>query len=161
MSHTKIKMLVMDVDGTMTDGKIYMGNTGELMKAFDVRDGYAIRHLLRENGVVPVIITGRASSIVQNRARELNITELYQGIGDKLYRLKTIAAGYGLTAGEIAYLGDDLNDLECIRYCGISGCPRNAVKEIRETVDYVCEHSGGDGAVREFIEKLVAGELEQ
>ena len=161
MSHTKIKMLVMDVDGTMTDGKIYMGNTGELMKAFDVRDGYAIRHLLRENGVVPVIITGRASSIVQNRARELNITELYQGIGDKLYRLKTIAAGYGLTAGEIAYLGDDLNDLECIRYCGISGCPRNAVKEIRETVDYVCEHPGGDGAVREFIEKLVAGELEQ
>ena len=109
-----VKLLVMDVDGTLTDGRIYVGAQGEVMKAFDVRDGYAIAHLLPTRGIVPVIITGRSSEIVAQRAKELKITELYQGVSDKLEKLKTVAAAYGASADEIAYIGDDLNDLPCI-----------------------------------------------
>ena len=83
-----IKLLVMDVDGTLTDGHIYMGPDGEVMKAFDVKDGYGIAHILPRYGIIPVIITGRRSQIVERRCAELGITELYQGVGDKLERLK-------------------------------------------------------------------------
>ena len=146
-----IKMLVMDVDGTMTDGKIYMGDNGEVMKAFDIQDGYGIAHILPDIGVVPVIITGRRSQIVENRANELGIHELYQGVSNKAVQLKTIAEEHDLKLEEVAYIGDDLNDLGCMQLCGLSACPQNAVNEIKETVDYVCSHMGGHGAVREFI----------
>jgi 3-deoxy-D-manno-octulosonate 8-phosphate phosphatase (KDO 8-P phosphatase) len=112
-----IKMLVMDVDGTLTDGRIYVGADGELMKAFHVRDGYAIAHILPEKGVVPVIITGRSSQIVERRAAELKIAHLHQGITDKLTCLQQLAAQLNVLPAQIAYIGDDLNDLECIRYC--------------------------------------------
>ncbi len=150
-----IKLLVMDVDGTLTDGRIYVGAQGELMKAFDVRDGYAIAHILPEYGIVPVIITGRSSEIVSNRAKELGIAELHQGVSDKLKMLREIAAKYDVSAEEIAYIGDDLNDLPCIRYCGVTACPADAVSLVLEQVDYVCKHNGGRGAVREYIEWLV------
>ncbi len=150
----KIKMLVMDVDGTLTDGGIYMGNTGELMKVFSAKDGYGIEHMLPKIGVTPVIITGRASSIVQNRARELKIAELFQGVGDKLTILHKVADRYNLQMDEIAYIGDDLNDLDCMKACGYTGCPRDAAKDVRAYVDYVCSVEGGSGAVREFIELL-------
>lgn len=150
----KIKMLVMDVDGTLTDGKIYMGANGELMKAFDVKDGYAIVHL-KEKGIEPVIITGRESAIVQSRAKELHITELHQGIQNKLEKLKQVADQYGLRLDEIAYIGDDLNDLDCIRVCGLTACPEDAVEEVKESVSYVCTRQGGRGAVREFIDKKI------
>lgn len=149
-----VKLLVMDVDGTLTDGRIYIGAQGEVMKAFDVKDGYAIIHL-REQGIEPVIITGRQSGIVEARARELKINELHQGISNKLDRLKKIALKYEAVPEEIAYIGDDLNDLECIRYCGLSACPEDAVSSVKEQVDYVCSHSGGRGAVREFIDKIL------
>ena len=86
-----IKMLVMDVDGTLTDGKIYVGSQGEVMKAFNVKDGYAIARILPDLGIIPVIITGRTSSIVEYRAKEIGITELYQGVSDKLAQLKQVA----------------------------------------------------------------------
>ena len=88
----KIKLLVMDVDGTLTDGRIYIGAQGEVMKAFDVRDGYAIVHILPQLGITPAIITGRSSAIVEQRAKELKITELYQCVADKLVKLKEVAA---------------------------------------------------------------------
>lgn len=150
----KIKMLVMDVDGTLTDGCIYIGAEGEVMKAFHVQDGYAIAHLLPEYGITPVIITGRSSKIVEKRAGELKITHLHQGITDKLAKLKEVAAQLGASADEIAYIGDDLNDLDCIRYCGYTGCPADAVPEVVSAVDYVCNSNGGRGAVREFIHLL-------
>ena len=150
----KIKMLVMDVDGTLTDGHIYIGDEGEIMKAFHVQDGYAIAHILPQKGIVPVIITGRSSKIVQRRAAELRITHLYQGVTDKLSVLKKLAAEFGAASDEIAYIGDDVNDMECIRYCGLTACPADAVPVVQETVQLVCSRNGGNGAVREFIDKL-------
>lgn len=146
-----VKMLVMDVDGTLTDGRIYIGAQGEVMKAFDVKDGYAIVHL-RQKGIEPVIITGRSSAIVQVRAKELGVTELYQGISDKLTQLKMVAEKFQCAPEQIAYIGDDENDLECIRYCGVCGCPADAMECVRQTVDYICKKDGGRGAVREFVE---------
>ena len=150
----KIKLLVMDVDGTLTDGKIYMGENGEVMKAFNVKDGYAIAHMLPEMGIIPVIITGRKSKIVENRAKELGITELYQGVGDKLTQLKIVAEKYNATPEEIAYIGDDLNDLECIEFCGVTACPVDAVEKVKKTVNLVCNKKAGEGAVRDFIENI-------
>lgn len=150
----KIKLLVMDVDGTLTDGKIYMGENGEVMKAFNVKDGYAIAHMLPEMGIIPVIITGRKSKIVENRAKELGITELYQGVGDKLVQLKIVAEKYNASPEEIAYIGDDLNDLACIEYCGLTACPADAVEEIKKEVVLICKTDGGRGSVRELISFL-------
>ena len=150
-----IKLFVMDVDGTMTDGHIYIGATGEMMKAFDVKDGYAIYHMLPAHNIIPVIITGRSSEIVATRAKELKITELYQGISDKLAVLAAVAAKYGVTPDQIAYIGDDLNDLDAMAYCGLSACPADAVPEVLQYAKYVCKHNGGRGAVREFVEYIL------
>lgn len=144
----------MDVDGTLTDGHIYIGAEGEVMKSFHVQDGYAIVHTLPEKGIVPVIITGRSSKIVERRAAELKITYLHQGVADKLSKLQEIAAELGVNADEIAYIGDDVNDLECIYWCGLTACPADAVPAVREAVKYVCSRNGGSGAVREFIDFL-------
>ena len=149
----KIKMLVMDVDGTLTDGKIYMGSDGEVFKAFDVKDGYAIAHL-HEAGIIPVIITGRKSKIVENRAKELNIKEVYQGVSDKVEKLKEVAKSNGVLLEEVAYIGDDLNDLDCMGICGLSACPNDAIDEVTSSVDFKCNKNGGYGAVREFIEYI-------
>ena len=151
----KMKMLVMDVDGTLTDGHIYVSAEGEMMKAFHVQDGYGIAHILPQLGITPVIITGRSSAIVQKRAAELKISHLHQGIGDKLSKLQEVAAQLGAAAEEIAYIGDDVNDLDCIRLCGCTACPADAVPEVLEAVDYVCKREGGRGAVREFIDSVV------
>ena len=152
---SKIKLLVMDVDGTLTDGKIYMGNNGEAMKAFDVKDGCGIKDILPTLGIVPVIITGRVSQIVVNRANEIGITELHQGVRDKLSTLKAVAEKYDALANEIAYIGDDINDLDCISYCGLTACPVDAVEDVKSAVDYVCKADGGRGAVREFKSRII------
>lgn len=154
--HPKIRLLVMDVDGTLTDGCIYIGPEGETMKAFHVQDGYGIVHILPALDIVPAIITGRKSQIVEKRAGELHIRHLYQGVADKLSRLKELASTLGLEAENIAYIGDDSNDLDCIRYCGMTACPADAVDEVLNAVDHICRREGGRGAVREFIEKIAA-----
>ena len=150
----KIKMLVMDVDGTLTDGCIYISPTGEAFKAFNVKDGYAIVNILPAVGAVPVIITGRKSDIVSLRCKELGITHCYQGVSDKLSVLKELALEIGVVSEEIAYIGDDINDLDCIRFCGLTACPFDASDEVKSVVDYVCNNPGGKGAVREFIEHI-------
>ena len=158
----------MDVDGTLTDGKIYMGQSGEMMKAFDVKDGYGIAHILPDNDMIPVVITARKSNIVENRCCELGIKECHQGRADKLCCLKEIIAGYSrqdkieYSLANVAYIGDDLTDLECMRATmeagGVAGCPQDAAKEIAQCATYVCDRKGGDGAVREFIEWVVKSE---
>lgn len=151
---SKIKMLVMDVDGTLTDGHIYTGPTGEAMKVFSCKDGYALQSILPGLGIVPVIITGRDSIITANRARELKVAELHQGVHDKLPLLEQIAARYGAAREEIAYIGDDLNDWDCLCWCGLSACPQDAVTQVKARVDYVCPHNGGQGAVRDLVEHI-------
>ncbi len=150
----KIKLFVMDVDGTLTDGRIYIGNEGEIMKAFDVKDGYGIRSLMNQ-GVVPVIITGRKSAIVAERCRELGIEELYQGVADKLECMMDVAGKYGVEQEQIAYIGDDMNDLACMQVAGISACPADAWEPVKESASYVCRNDGGRGAIREFADYLI------
>lgn len=149
-----IKLLVMDVDGTLTDGHIYMSVQGETMKAFDVKDGYAIAHMLPRLGIEPVILTGRRSRIVERRAEELGIRRLYQGVTDKAARLEALFQEIGADPEEVAYIGDDFNDLPAIRLCGVTACPADAVEAVRTQVHYVCTAPGGRGAVREFVEFL-------
>jgi len=144
----------MDVDGTLTDGKIYMGNSGELMKAFNIKDGCGIHDIAIPAGIKPVIITGRSSEIVQKRCDELGIKIVRQGISDKSSELRSIATDIS----KVAYIGDDINDLPCMEMVkkegGVVGAPRNAVKQVLKIADYVSKYDGGDGAVRDFIEYL-------
>ena len=158
---SKIRFLVMDVDGTLTDGKIYMGQDGELFKAFDIKDGYGIRHILPTLGIIPVVITARESRIVAHRCAELNIAELHQGCRNKIAALEEILKTYSRRDGEdynlsnVACIGDDLLDLQCInpirQHGGFTACPADAVDEVKQAVDYVCRRNGGEGAVREMI----------
>ena len=149
-----IKMLVMDVDGTLTDGKIYYGNDGELFKAFDVRDGYRLVKC-EEYGIITAIITGKTSKIVECRARDLKIKEVHQGVSNKIEVLKTLIEKYNLDKSQVAYIGDDVNDIECMQYCGFSACPADAIDEVKNTVAYVCKNIGGHGAVRELIDRII------
>ncbi|MBP3458855.1 MAG: HAD-IIIA family hydrolase [Lachnospiraceae bacterium] len=150
----KIKVFVMDVDGTMTDGKIYMGENGEMFKAFNIKDGYGIHEILPEHGVTTVILTGRTSKIVMNRARELEIGHVLQNVKDKGSAIRQLAAELGYDTAEFAYIGDDMIDIGGMKLCGINGCPADAVREVKEVCDFVSSKNGGDGAVRDFIEWL-------
>lgn len=156
---SKVKILVMDVDGTLTDGKIYMGNSGEEMKAFDVKDGCGIVNILVPAGVIPAIITGRQSQIVQNRCDELGIKELHQGVSNKLDKLKELLSIHHISLDEVAYIGDDIIDMECMEAIrnngGVTGCPADAVPEVKNLSDFISTKNGGNGAVRDFIEWVV------
>lgn len=155
----RIKFVVMDVDGTLTDGKIYMGSSGEMMKAFNIKDGYGIHDKLLLKDIVPVIITGRESSIVENRCKELGIHEIHQGVTNKLECLEKIVGRFNSTLESVAYIGDDLNDLSCMEAVqvahGLTGCPSDADKALKELCGFVCTKKGGDGAVREFIDYIL------
>lgn len=151
----KIKAIVMDVDGTLTDGKVYMGAHGELFKAFDIKDGYGIHNMLPRANIVPIIITGRKSVMLENRCQELGITHVYQGIDDKVAKLEEILRKLSIEFDEVAYIGDDLNDMDCMKKCGMVGCPMDAVDAVKKIANYVCKRNGGNGAVREFIEYLI------
>ena len=154
----------MDVDGTLTDGKIYIGNNGEMFKAFDIKDGYGIHDILPQLGIVPIIITGRESQIVANRCKELGIIEIHQGCRVKLKKLKEILKAYGqqdnviYNLSNVAYIGDDILDLPCIMAVknsgGLTACPADAIEEVKAAVSIVCDRSAGNGAVREMIGKI-------
>lgn len=145
----------MDIDGSLTDGKIYVSEEGECFKAFNVKDGYAIANLLPKYKIEPVVITGRESTIVSNRCCELGIKEVYQGITNKMECLNVLLKRKELLYENVAYFGDDLPDMECMQVVGLSGCPGDAVREIKEIVDYISVEKGGEGAVRNFIEWII------
>ena len=149
----KIKMFIMDVDGTLTDGKIYMGPHGEKFKAFNTKDGLGIKLLIKQ-GILPVIITGRNSEIVNTRAKELGIEEVYQGVDDKLEVYQLLKEKYNISDEEIAFIGDDVNDLPLINKVGLSFCVADAVG-VSEEVNYITKLNGGEGAVREAIEMIL------
>jgi len=150
----EIKLIILDVDGTLTDGSIYIDNNGLESKAFNVKDGLAIVEAERL-GMLFAIITGRDSKIVQMRAEELKIKEIHQAVKNKLSKLDELAGKYNLSYDEIAYMGDDINDLPIINKVGLSGAPKDSVQEIKETADLISSSCGGKGAVREFIEYIL------
>lgn len=155
-----IRYLVMDVDGTLTNGKIYIGSEGEIFKAFNVKDGIAIHGMLPELKIVPIVITGRTSKIVTLRCEELGIQEIHQGVSDKLLVLDELLADWGGQLENVAYIGDDLNDLKCMESIlaagGILACPADASIEVREICHFVSSKKGGEGAVRDCIEWIKA-----
>jgi len=148
-------MLVIDVDGTLTDGKIYMGQDGEIFKVFNIKDGYAIHELLPKYNIIPVVITGRISRIVENRARELGIKHIYQGVEDKIEQLRKLVSEINISLANVAYIGDDINDLDCMKNCGFKGCPADAEPKIKKIANFISKKKGGEGAVREFIETII------
>ncbi len=152
-----IKLILLDVDGTLTDGGIYRGNNGEDLKKFNVKDGYAIVNA-QKLGIEFGIITGKKSELVKNRSKELKIRYLYQGISKKTVILKELMEKTGVKKEEIAYMGDDLNDIKIMENVGFSGTPLDGVTETKTIADFISTKNGGEGAVREFIETILKKE---
>jgi 3-deoxy-D-manno-octulosonate 8-phosphate phosphatase (KDO 8-P phosphatase) len=149
-----IRLIVLDVDGCLTDGKITYNSDGSETKAFNVKDGLAIATWIRM-GNHAAIITGRESEIVKRRADELGISLLYQGVKDKASLLISLAKEHHFAADEIAAIGDDLNDYNMLKYVGHAFTPANGVDEIKAICNTVLSKNGGDAAVREMIESIL------
>jgi 3-deoxy-D-manno-octulosonate 8-phosphate phosphatase (KDO 8-P phosphatase) len=149
-----IKMIVMDVDGTLTDGTLFVLPDGEEVKSYNVRDGLGIL-LAQLAGLKTAIITGKTSKSLEKRVEKLRIDELHQGILDKKPVLDAILKKHHLAAEEVAYIGDDLGDLEVIRSVGLAAAVADAHPVIKKHSHFVCHRSGGRGAVREFIEFIL------
>ncbi|EQB40328.1 3-deoxy-D-manno-octulosonate 8-phosphate phosphatase [Sulfurimonas hongkongensis] len=149
-----IKLIVLDVDGCLSDGKLIYSNDGVESKSFNVKDGLAISSWIKMGNHV-AIITGRKSNIVTRRAKELGIKHLYQGVKDKQRVLRELIESLGLSFCEVAAIGDDLNDYHMLKLVKKSFAPSDGVKEIKGIVKIVLEKKGGDGVVREMIDILV------
>lgn len=156
-----IKLLCSDVDGVMTDNKLHVSATGELFKTFNARDGWALKEILPKNGIEPAVITGRKSQIVPNRCEELGVSLVFCGRDDKNAVVTQLAKEKGYSLSEIAFIGDDYNDLPAIKLAGLSGCPSDAIEPVKATVTYICKAKGGEGALREFVEWIVAQQSEE
>jgi 3-deoxy-D-manno-octulosonate 8-phosphate phosphatase (KDO 8-P phosphatase) len=150
----KIELLVMDVDGVLTDGKLTFTEDGKEIKSFFVQDGMAINLWLKAN-LKLVIISGRDSKIMEMRGKELGIKEIYQKVDDKLKILKLILKKHKLKLENIAYIADDLNDFPAFKFAGFKISPSNACPEIKKISDYITKRKGGEGAVREAIELML------
>jgi 3-deoxy-D-manno-octulosonate 8-phosphate phosphatase (KDO 8-P phosphatase) len=154
-----IRLLVLDVDGVLTDGSLFYSAAGEEFKRFNVRDGFAIR-LMIEAGIQVAILTGRSSGAVAQRALELGVREdlVIQGSRDKLAHLKQLQKLVGVTSEQVAAMGDDIPDLPVLGRVGFSACPSDAAPEVIATCHHVCGQPGGQGAVREVGELLLKGQ---
>jgi len=149
-----IKLVSLDVDGVLSEGKIVVLDDGTEMKEFDVHDGHGIRLLYRA-GLLAAIISGRASKAVAIRAKDLEIEDVYLGIHNKREAFDEILGKRSLDASEICVVGDDLPDMPIMRRCGFAVAVANARPEVKEIADYVTKAQGGHGAVREVIEKIL------
>ncbi len=150
----RVKMLVTDVDGVMTDGGMYFGPNGQAMKRFDVKDGYGLK-LLQKSGVLVAWITTDESAITRARFNALGLDILYDGVGDKAEVLQVVAAEAGCGVEEIVYIGDDLNDLPVAEMAGTFVAPADAVAEVLEKAGAITQAAGGHGAVREVCEAII------
>lgn len=149
-----IKLFAMDVDGTLTDGNINISEKGEIFKSFNAKDGLGI-NLLINNNITPVVITGRTSKIINFRMNELGVKYIYQNVQNKLDCLKKICKDMNISLNEVAYIGDDINDIEILKNVGYSFCPSDSVIVVKQIVDHVCSLPCGNGAVREAIDILL------
>ena len=150
-----IELIILDVDETLTDGKIIYSNQNDELKNFDVKDGLAVASWTKKLGKKAAIITGRNSLLVEKRAKELGITHLYQGYDNKDEILEKILKEENLSWEQTAAIGDDLNDYKMLKKVGLSFCVADAVEDIKSIVNIVCKKNGGEGAVREMIEYIL------
>lgn len=153
-SRSSIEVLVVDVDGTLTDAGMYYGPEGEALKKFNTRDAHGMLQL-RKKGIKLCVITAEDSPSVKARMKKLAIDEYFPGVKDKLPLLKELAKEWNVTLENVAYMGDDLGDLECITHSGMSFCPADAVPEVLQEADYICTNRAGFGAVREVCNLLL------
>lgn len=149
-----IALVVFDVDGVLTDGGLWYGPDGELMKRFDVKDGHAMV-LARLTGLPVALLTARTSKIVETRAHELKLTKVFQGRREKGPALRELCESLGVLPEHTAYMGDDVNDLPAMNQCGLAACPADAVDEVRRAVHFVASRPGGRGAARELLELVL------
>jgi 3-deoxy-D-manno-octulosonate 8-phosphate phosphatase (KDO 8-P phosphatase) len=151
----RIKLVLTDCDGVLTDGGVYYGENGEVFKRFNIRDGMGVERL-RAVGVDTGIVTGERSPSVSKRAEKLKITELHLGIRDKAPLLAEILGRLNITAEEVAFIGDDTNDVAILGLVGLAACPGDATVFAREAADYQCQAFGGQGAFRELAELIIS-----
>jgi len=149
-----IKLLILDVDGVMTDGRIIMDNEGRETKNFNVRDGHGIK-ILQRYGIKVAILTGRQSKVVEYRAKDLEIDEIYQKVFNKKEIFQTILKKHKLSADAAAFMGDDIVDIPVLKSVGFSAAVADAIDVVKKSVDYVTKNRGGNGAVREVCEMIL------
>ena len=144
----------MDVDGVLTDAGMYYSESGDEWKKFNTRDGMGIK-LLQKAGLITAIVTQERTRLVARRAEKLAIPELHQGVMDKLSVIRDMAIRHGISLGQVAYIGDDVNDIEALKAVGLSAAPADGLPQVVAIVDYVCRQKGGEGAVRELVEMIL------
>ena len=154
MSLTKIKLVLLDVDGVLTDGTLWIGERGEAVKSFHVRDGYGVKALQR-NGIEVGVISGRSCPALKMRLQELGITLAYLGVTDKLSIYKNILAEKAITDAEVAYMGDDFPDIAVMRRVGYPCAPADAAPEVKSIARFIAPMPGGKGAVRALAEAIL------
>ena len=150
----RIRLFATDVDGVLTDAGMYYSESGDEWKKFNTRDGMGIK-LLQKAGIITAIVTQERTKLMAKRAEKLTIPEVHQGVMDKLSLVREMASRHGLSLDQVAYIGDDINDLETLKAVGFSATPADGMPQVAEVVDYVCIKKGGEGAVREVIEMLL------
>jgi len=150
-----IKLVGTDIDGVWTDARMYYSADGDIMKTFSTYDGMGVQ-LLRDAGIPLIIMTGEDTEIVTKRAQKLGIDRIFQGENEKLKRLKEVCAELDITLDEVAYIGDDVNDLDVLRAVGLSAMPPNSPILNQFTPDYLTTRSGGDGAFRDFVDFILS-----
>lgn len=152
---SKIKLFGCDVDGTLTDAGMYYSEDGNETKKFNTKDGMGMR-LLKENGILTIMITSENTKIVENRAKKLKVDYLYQGIKNKFDVIEDLLKRLNIKSEEFAYIGDDINDKELLEFAGLKACPNDSVSIIKNIENIlIMDLKGGEGAVREFIDKYI------
>lgn len=151
----KVRMLAMDVDGVLTDAGMYYSESGDELKKFNTHDGMGIK-MLQAAGIITAFITKEHTAIVERRGKKLAVPEVHQGVDDKLTDLTRLVRKHGLTLAQVAYIGDDVNDLEVLKAVGFSAAPADAMPIVIQAVHYVCARKGGEGAVRELADLILA-----
>jgi 3-deoxy-D-manno-octulosonate 8-phosphate phosphatase (KDO 8-P phosphatase) len=150
----KIKLVLTDVDGVLTDGGMYYTKDGDIMKRFFVRDGMGV-NLLKRQGIPTIIVTKEKNPVTKKWSDNMNIEKLYQGIVKKVDIIEKVCSIYGLKFEEVAFIGDDVNDLELLKLVGLSATPSDAIDGAIKLCDYVCTHSSGNGAFRELADLIL------
>lgn len=154
-----IRLFATDVDGVLTDAGMYYSESGDEWKKFNTRDGMGIK-LLQRAGLITAIVTQERTRLVARRAEKLAIPELHQGVMDKLSVIREMAARHRLSLQQVAYIGDDVNDIEALKAVGFSAAPADGIPQVLKVVDYICQKKGGEGAVRELAELILQSRVE-